>query len=174
MWVAYGVVARRGEGEEQRGLLGQVARRLVEYLYGDIASPARASPNALLCDFAATRIVTMAHGAGAITVEEAGAVRHPPLLPRGRAGSCEGDLDALFPAGAERVTVGIDSLVPVITGRLRGLRGPPGHPPLQHVAARIRLSPAGPRGSAAMILSWWTPPASRPSRKASRSPSGPL
>ncbi|MFC7512696.1 hypothetical protein ACFQV4_30655 [Streptomyces thermocarboxydus] len=98
VWVAYGVVARRGEGEEQRGLLGQVARRLVEYLYGDIASPAHASRNALLCD-GATRIVTMAHGAGAITGEEAGAVRHPHACPEVGQAPAKEDLDALFPGG---------------------------------------------------------------------------
>ncbi|MER6014878.1 hypothetical protein [Streptomyces bluensis] len=96
VWVAYGVVARRGAGEEQRNLLGQVARRLVEYLYGDIASPAHASRNALLCD-AATRIVTMAHGAGAITGEEAGAVRHPHACPEVGQAPAKEDLDVLFP-----------------------------------------------------------------------------
>ncbi|WP_097958015.1 hypothetical protein [Streptomyces sp. wa1002] len=96
VWVAYGVVARRGEGEEQRGLLGLVARRLVEYLYGDIASPSHASRNALLCD-AATRIVTMARGAGAITGEEAGAVGHPHACPEVGRAPAEADLDVLFP-----------------------------------------------------------------------------
>ncbi|WP_327321074.1 hypothetical protein OG735_40965 [Streptomyces sp. NBC_01210] len=100
VWVAYGVVARRGGSEWQRGLLGQVARRITEYVYGDTGSPAHASRNALLCD-AATRIVTMAHGAGVITDEEAGVVRHPHACPDIGQPPAEEDLDDLFPRREE-------------------------------------------------------------------------
>ncbi|WP_329377020.1 hypothetical protein [Streptomyces sp. NBC_01716] len=96
VWVAYGVVARRGEGEGRRGLLKQVAQRIIEYVYGDTGSPAHASRNALLCD-AATRIVTMAHGAGAVTDDEAGVVRHPHPCPDIGQAPAEDDLDNLFP-----------------------------------------------------------------------------
>ncbi|MFJ6709317.1 MULTISPECIES: hypothetical protein [unclassified Streptomyces] len=96
VWVAYGVVARRGEGQGEHGLLSQVARRIITYVYGEVASPAHASRNALLCD-AATRIVTMARSAGAVTGDEADLVRHPHACPEvGQAPSKE-DLDALFP-----------------------------------------------------------------------------
>jgi hypothetical protein len=96
VWVAYGVMGRRGEAEGRNVLLREVARRLVDYLYGDIGSPAHASRNALLCD-AATRIVTMAHGAGALTDEEADAVRHPHACAEIGLAPAEEDLDVLFP-----------------------------------------------------------------------------
>ncbi|MET8081978.1 hypothetical protein [Streptomyces sp. NPDC005303] len=96
VWVAYGVMARRGESRGRRELLGQVARRVIEYVYGDTVSPAHASRNALLCD-AGTRIVTMAHSAGAITAEEASMVRHPHACPEIGQAPPEKDLDALFP-----------------------------------------------------------------------------
>ncbi|MFJ9138674.1 hypothetical protein ACIRRT_37005 [Streptomyces sp. NPDC102256] len=96
VWVAYGVMARRGESEEQQGLLARVAQRTIKYVYGEPDSPVHASRNALLCD-AATRIVTMAHGAGVITDEEAAVVRHPHACPELGPAPAEEDLDALFP-----------------------------------------------------------------------------
>ncbi|MFE5858902.1 hypothetical protein ACFQ61_37515 [Streptomyces sp. NPDC056500] len=96
VWVAYGVMSRRGEGEEQGALLGRIARRLIDHLYGDINSPAHASRNALLCD-AATRLVTTAHGAGCLTDEEATAVRHPHSCAEIGSAPAEEELDVLFP-----------------------------------------------------------------------------
>ncbi|MFI5966398.1 hypothetical protein ACIA8J_30095 [Streptomyces asoensis] len=101
VWVAYGVMARRGEGARQHAFLGQVARRLVQYLYGDVGSSAHASRNALLCD-AATRIVTMAHGAGAITDDEASAVRHPHACAEIGQAPAEEELDVLFTRRGEK------------------------------------------------------------------------
>ncbi|MFE3519070.1 hypothetical protein [Streptomyces sp. NPDC059166] len=96
VWVTYGVLARHGEDASQHDLLGTVARRLLTYSYGAIDSPAHASRNGLLCE-AATRIVTLAHRAGAVTGEEANAVRHPhACAPIGQA-PAEEDLDVLFP-----------------------------------------------------------------------------
>ncbi|MER8199472.1 hypothetical protein ABTY00_36810 [Streptomyces microflavus] len=96
VWVAYGVLARRGESDSQHRLLSTVARRLLTYCYGDVGSPAHASRNALLCE-AATRVVTMAHHAGAITGEEADAVRHPHACAEVGQAPAEEDLDVLFP-----------------------------------------------------------------------------
>lgn len=96
VWVAFGVLARRGESDAQHGLLGTVARRLLTYCYGDIGSPAHASRNVLLCE-AATRVVSMAHRVGAITGEEADAVRHPHACAEVGRAPAEEDVDALFP-----------------------------------------------------------------------------
>ncbi|MFH9560703.1 hypothetical protein ACH4K7_30670 [Streptomyces globisporus] len=96
VWVAYGVMGRRGEGEDQGVLLGRIARLLIDHLYGDVDSPAHASRNALLCD-AATRLVAMAHGAGCLTDEEAAAVRHPHACAEIGLAPAEEELDVLFP-----------------------------------------------------------------------------
>ncbi|MFJ2109823.1 hypothetical protein ACIOHH_35250 [Streptomyces microflavus] len=101
VWVAYGVLARRGESDSQHGLLSTVTRRLLTYCYGDVGSPAHASRNALLCE-AATRVVTMAHLAGAITGEEADAIRHPHACAEVGQAPTEEDLDARFPRRGEK------------------------------------------------------------------------
>ncbi|MFB7746271.1 hypothetical protein [Streptomyces sp. NPDC056132] len=96
VWVGYGVLARRGDDDDQHDLLGTVARRLLTYSYGAVDSPAHASRSALLCE-AATRVVTLAHRAGALTSEEADAVRHPHACPQIGQAPAEEDLDVLFP-----------------------------------------------------------------------------
>ncbi|MFE1519614.1 hypothetical protein ACFW9I_22790 [[Kitasatospora] papulosa] len=104
VWVAYGVLARRGESEGQHDLLGTVARRLLTYCYGDVGSPAHASRNVLLCE-AATRVVTMAHRAGVINGEEADAIRHPHACAEVGQAPAEEDLDALFPWRERKVSL---------------------------------------------------------------------
>jgi hypothetical protein len=100
VWVAYGVVGRCGQGEEQDALVGRIARRLIDHLYGDVGSPAHASRNALLCD-AATRLVTLAHGAGCLTDEEAAVVRHPHACAELGPAPAQEELDVLFPRAAQ-------------------------------------------------------------------------
>ncbi|MER5996489.1 hypothetical protein [Streptomyces viridosporus] len=94
VWVAYGVLARRGWRPAQ--FLGQVARLLLEHVYGDPDSPAHASRNALLCD-AATRIVAKAWEAGVITAAEASATRHPHACAEVGPAPEDEELDAHFP-----------------------------------------------------------------------------
>lgn len=94
VWVAYGVLARRGWRPTE--LLDKVTRLLLDYLYGDPHSPAHASRNALLCD-AATRIVARARDAGVITAAEASATRHPHACAEVGPAPEDEELDVRFP-----------------------------------------------------------------------------
>ncbi|CAG6394182.1 hypothetical protein NMG29_19275 [Streptomyces cocklensis] len=96
VWVAFGVLARRGDPQRDATLLSELAQQIIEYVYGDTNSPAHASRNALLCD-AATRIVTMAHDAGAVTSEQAEVVQHPHFCPHPGRAPEEDDIDNRFP-----------------------------------------------------------------------------
>ncbi|MEU9918922.1 hypothetical protein [Streptomyces sp. NPDC051001] len=98
VWVAYGVLARRGW--ESAKFLSQVTHLLLDHVYGDVRSPAHASRNALLCD-AATRIVARALEAGVITAAQASVTRHPHACAEMGPAPEEDELDSRFPVRDE-------------------------------------------------------------------------
>jgi hypothetical protein len=95
--VAHGVVSRSRTSTSHQAVLEDVAARLLAHVYGDIASPAHASVNALLCD-AASRVIRDAFEAGLISADDAARCAHPhPCPDLGQARDKEA-IDALYPS----------------------------------------------------------------------------
>ncbi|MGW8569833.1 hypothetical protein [Streptomyces niveus] len=95
--VAQGVVARTHAGTSHHALLADVARRLLAHVYGDLASPAHASANALLCD-AASHVIRSAFDAGLISQADAARCAHPHPCPDLGQAPDEETIDARYPS----------------------------------------------------------------------------
>ncbi|MDT5024695.1 MAG: hypothetical protein QOE61_1121, partial [Micromonosporaceae bacterium] len=93
--VAYGVVLRAGPAYPDK--VGVLARQLVGDAYGDPASCADASHNALLCD-AARGVLHTALRMGVIAEHEATGAQHPHAARRPSAAPTRDDLEARFPS----------------------------------------------------------------------------
>ncbi|MFJ8010589.1 NACHT domain-containing protein [Streptomyces fagopyri] len=95
--VAYGVVARSRASTGHHTLLADVAGRLLDHVYGDVASPSHASVNALLCD-AASRVIQEAFEAGVISEADAARCAHPHPCPDLGQAPDEETIDAQYPS----------------------------------------------------------------------------
>ncbi|WP_125526239.1 hypothetical protein, partial [Streptomyces sp. WAC 05379] len=95
--VANGVVVRTRASAGHRAVLADVAARLLAHVYGDLASPAHASVNALLCD-AASRVIRDAFEAGLISADDAARCAHPHPCPDPGQAPDEASIDARYPS----------------------------------------------------------------------------